>query len=94
MARFQHVYVLNVMSDDHPGIVAAGNCDQYDCASGRALALSSLGVSLILSAISASSAGHMAEDYNQRHRLGDLERRLRPTFAVGSGRIMLGLKAR
>ncbi len=23
MARFEHVYVLNVMSDDHPGIVAA-----------------------------------------------------------------------
>ena len=23
MARFEHIYVLNVMSDDHPGIVAA-----------------------------------------------------------------------
>ena len=23
MTRYEHVYVLNVMSDDHPGIVAA-----------------------------------------------------------------------
>ncbi len=34
MARFEHVYVLNVMSDDHPGIVAAV-CDAIDSLSGN-----------------------------------------------------------
>ena len=34
MSRFQHVYVLNVMSDDHPGIVAAV-CDAIDSLSGN-----------------------------------------------------------
>ena len=75
------------------GIMAASDCEVYDCRRGRAWVFASLGTDLLLSAVSASMAGHYVDWYNREHRLGAIIRRVRPVVASADGRVLVGLSA-